>query len=64
MNAELNLDAKDILLKKADMQEKKHILVTDKEEYLKVLKSVDYVLEKAESELASHGNVFHIQKQY
>ncbi|XP_077289097.1 ganglioside induced differentiation associated protein 1 [Arctopsyche grandis] len=54
LHAELNPDAKSVLLKKAENQDKKHQLITTKEEYKKILDSVAEVLEKVESELANH----------
>lgn len=54
MNADLNPDVKDTLLKKAEFQDKKHHLLTNKDEYLKILKTVEDVLETIEKELATH----------
>lgn len=52
--AETNPDYKDVLLKKAEIQEKKHLTVTNKDEYIKILEQVDDVLTKVESELSLH----------
>lgn len=49
-------EAKDILLQKANQQDKKHQIVLNKDEYLKVLKNVDDVLEQVEKELSGHVN--------
>jgi argininosuccinate lyase len=54
MHAERNLDIQDILLQKAKFQETKHISVTDKEEFKKILNQVDAVLSEVEKELESH----------
>lgn len=54
MNADLNPEVKDTLLKKAEFQDKKHHLLTNKDEYLKILKTVEEVLETIEKELATH----------
>lgn len=53
--AEKNPESRDVLLQKANAQDKKHLLVTDKSEYLKVLAQVDQVLDEVEEELASHA---------
>ena len=54
MHAERNPDIQDILLQKAKFQETKHISVTDKEEFKKILNQVDAVLSEVEKELESH----------
>ena len=54
MHAERNPDIQDILLQKAKFQETKHISVTDKEEFKKILNQVDVVLSEVEKELESH----------
>ena len=54
MHAERNPDIQDILLQKAKFQETKHISVTDKEEFKKILNQVDTVLSEVEKELESH----------
>lgn len=54
MHAERNPDIQDILLQKAKFQEAKHISVTDKEEFKKILDQVDAVLSEVEKELESH----------
>lgn len=54
MHAERNPDIQDILLQKAKFQETKHLSVTDKEEFKKILNQVDAVLSEVEKELESH----------
>lgn len=54
MHAERNPDIQDILLQKAKFQEMKHVSVTDKEEFKKILNQVDTVLSEVEKELESH----------
>jgi hypothetical protein len=54
MHAERNPDIQDILLQKAKFQETKHMSVTDKEEFKKILSQVDAVLSEVEKELESH----------
>lgn len=53
--AQLHESARDTLLGKADFQDKKHQLVTDKQEYIKLLNIVDRTLQKVETELTGHG---------
>ncbi|KRT78723.1 Glutathione S-transferase [Oryctes borbonicus] len=53
--AEKNPKHKDILLQKADLQEKKHFQVISKDEFAKVIGKLDNVLDKIEEELAKHG---------
>ncbi|XP_046397159.1 ganglioside-induced differentiation-associated protein 1 isoform X2 [Ischnura elegans] len=52
--AEKNPEHKAVLLQKAEFQEQKHKIVTSKEEYVKVLNTVDSVLTEVETELGSH----------
>lgn len=47
----MNPEARDILLKKAEFQDKKHQLITDKEEYIKILENVNIILIKVEEQL-------------
>jgi Iap family predicted aminopeptidase len=54
MHAERNPDIQDILLQKAKVQEAKHISMTDKEEFKKILNQVDAALSEVEKELESH----------
>ncbi|GFG38618.1 hypothetical protein Cfor_09222 [Coptotermes formosanus] len=54
MHAERNPDIQDILLQKAQFQETKHVSVTDKEEFKKILNQVDAALSEVEKELESH----------
>ncbi|KAI4470385.1 gdap1 isoform a [Holotrichia oblita] len=53
--AEKNPQHKEILLQKADLQEKKHLQVIDKNEFGKILGHLDNVLDKIEEELSKHG---------
>ncbi|GLV34856.1 Gdap1 [Carabus blaptoides fortunei] len=52
--AEKNLESREILLQKAIAQDKKHLTITNLDEYLKLLDQVDNVLTKVEEELAKH----------
>lgn len=52
--AEKNPESREVLLQKAKAQDKKHVLVTDKNEFLKVLSQVSDILDLVEQELASH----------
>lgn len=49
--AEENPKAKGILLYKAEIQDRKHEILTNEEEYLKVLNIVDAVLTQVEDQL-------------
>ncbi|GBP19812.1 Ganglioside-induced differentiation-associated protein 1 [Eumeta japonica] len=53
--AEDHPKAKGILLYKADIQERKHEIVTNEEEYLKVLNVVDQILSEVEDELKNQA---------
>lgn len=60
--AEENPKAKDILLYKAEIQERKHKILTNEAEYLKVLNIVDQVFSEIEKQLKSQSegtNFFH-----
>ncbi|KAL0270435.1 UNVERIFIED_CONTAM: hypothetical protein PYX00_007845 [Menopon gallinae] len=52
-----NPEIKDTLTKKAECQEEKHKIITEKKEYLKVLDQVNAILEKVESELKLKNGV-------
>lgn len=58
--AEENPKAKSILLYKAEIQDRKHEILTNEEEYLKVLNVVDAVLSQVEEQLTeqSQGMIF------
>lgn len=53
--AEKNPQHKEILLQKAELQEKKHLQVIDKNEFGKIIGHLDNVLDKIEEELSKHG---------
>ncbi|CAH2039603.1 unnamed protein product, partial [Iphiclides podalirius] len=53
--AEENPKAKSILLYKADIQDRKHEILTNEEEYVKVLNVVDAVLSQVEEQLAEQS---------
>ncbi|CAH0547191.1 unnamed protein product [Brassicogethes aeneus] len=52
--AEENANAKEMLLKKAEAQDKKHKTIINKEEFLKLLGQVEEVLTQIEAELGTH----------
>lgn len=54
-HAEKNPKSREILLQKADLQDKKHIQVTNKEEFSKIVDHLDNVLDKIEEELSNQG---------
>lgn len=54
--AELNPEARDVLLEKANAKEKSLKRITSRDEYLKILDQVDAVLSAVEEELARHGS--------
>ncbi|XP_049874421.1 ganglioside-induced differentiation-associated protein 1 [Pectinophora gossypiella] len=53
--AEENPKAKSILLYKAEIQDRKHEILTSEEEYIKVLNIVDRVLEEVEAQLKTQN---------
>lgn len=55
-HAENNPECRHILLKKLEFHERRHQIVTNKEEFLSVLNQVEDVLDKVEEELASHNH--------
>jgi len=55
-HAEQNPESREILLQKATIHEQKSSMITNKEEYLKVLEQFDEVLNNLENELASHSD--------
>lgn len=52
--AEKNPESKAVLLQKADIQDKKHEKILNKNEFLNVLNQVDQVLKTVEDELTKH----------
>lgn len=52
--AEKNPKCREILLQKADLQDKKHLQVINKDEFKKVLSHLEGVLDKIEEELTKH----------
>lgn len=56
--AEKNPNIKNILLEKAEVQEKKYNLIKDEVEFEKLLDQVDSVLKEVEKELSSRDGEF------
>ncbi|XP_022912220.1 ganglioside-induced differentiation-associated protein 1 [Onthophagus taurus] len=52
--AEKNPSCRDILLQKAESQEKKHLNVIERDQFYKILDNIDRVLSSVETELSSH----------
>lgn len=60
--AEANPKAKDILLYKAEIQERKHEILTNEAEYLKVLNVVDQVLSEIEQQLKNQSEGWYVKR--
>jgi hypothetical protein len=56
--AERNPGSRDILLQKAEAQDKKHAKVITKEGFKELMDQVDSTLDKVEEQLASNNGVF------
>lgn len=54
--AEIHPEIKDILLEKAEVQEKKHNIIVSEEQFAKLLDQVDGVLKEIETELSSRSD--------
>nr|UUV68093.1 glutathione S-transferase [Dendroctonus rhizophagus] len=54
--AQDNPDAREMLLEKAENQEKKHEKMQNKEEFVAILKETDKVFDEVEAELAQHAD--------